>query len=107
SRPGVPRRRRRGGAGPAGAARSGGVDRPGASGVTTIPGYELEALIGRGASSTVWRAAPAGGGPPVAVKRVRRPGDVAALAREAEALAAVGHPNLLRVHGTVPDGDGI
>ncbi|MGI8663108.1 MAG: protein kinase domain-containing protein [Acidimicrobiales bacterium] len=58
---------------------------------STVPGYVLGAPLGR----RVWSARPAGGGDPLAIKL---PGQTAGTARrEAAALAAVRHPNLVRV----------
>jgi eukaryotic-like serine/threonine-protein kinase len=82
---------------------------PGDPGPPTVPGYRLEALLGRGGSGEVWRAVPRGGGPPVAVKLLAS-GDPERQAREAALLGALDHPHLVRlrevVHqprqGTVP-----
>ncbi len=71
-------------------------------------------FLGRGATSIVWRAfdtdAPNDRARDVAVKRLSVPESTAdreRLAREAEALAKLDHPNVIRVREVVPDGPGI
>src|SRR3954466_14499885 len=64
--------------------------------IPIVPGYTLEALIGRGGSGEVWRAVPRRGGPPVAVK-VLVAGDPARQAREAALLGQLDHPHLVRL----------
>ncbi|MEA3075533.1 MAG: serine/threonine protein kinase, bacterial, partial [Actinomycetota bacterium] len=67
-----------------------------------IPGYVLEHRLGEGAASTVWRARQSASmDRPVAIKRG------AQLEREAKVLAALDHPNIVRVFEVVPDGDGV
>ena len=61
-----------------------------------VPGYTLEALLGRGGSGEVWRARPRSGGPAVAVK-VLVDGDPERQAREAALLGELDHPHLVRV----------
>jgi hypothetical protein len=61
-----------------------------------VPGYTLEALLGRGGSGEVWRAAPRRGGDPVAVK-VLVAGDPERQAREAALLGELDHPHLVRL----------
>lgn len=61
-----------------------------------VPGYLLEALIGRGGSGEVWRAVPRRGGPAVAVK-VLVDGDPERQAREAALLGELDHPHLVRL----------
>lgn len=77
----------------------------------TLPGYRLEALVGRGATGTVHRACRlSGSGPPVAVKRLAAPGRpdlVERLRREAEVLASLDHPHVVRILDVVPDGAGV
>jgi hypothetical protein len=68
----------------------------GESEVPVVPGYTLEALLGRGGSGEVWRAVPRRGGPPVAVK-VLVAGDPARQAREAALLGELDHPHLVRL----------
>src|SRR4051812_36761633 len=65
-----------------------------------VPGYTLEALLGRGGSGEVWRAVPRGGGPAVAVK-VLVAGDPERQAREAALLGELDHPHLVRLHEVV------
>src|SRR4051812_6474409 len=61
-----------------------------------VPGYTLEARLGRGGSGEVWRAVPRRGGPPVAVK-VLVAGDPDRQAREAALLGGLDHPHLVRL----------
>lgn len=61
-----------------------------------VPGYTLEALLGRGGSGEVWRAVPRRGGAPVAVK-VLVAGDPVRQAREAALLGELDHPHLVRL----------
>ena len=61
-----------------------------------VPGYTLEARLGRGGSGEVWRAVPRRGGPPVAVK-VLVAGDPERQAREAALLGELDHPHLVRL----------
>jgi hypothetical protein len=65
-----------------------------------VPGYTLEALLGRGGSGEVWRAVPRGGGAAVAVK-VLVTGDPERQAREAALLGELDHPHLVRLHEVV------
>ena len=69
---------------------------PGAHIAPVVPGYTLEARLGRGGSGEVWRAVPRRGGPPVAVK-VLVAGDPERQAREAALLGALDHPHLVRL----------
>jgi hypothetical protein len=69
---------------------------PGAHVAPVVPGYTLEARLGRGGSGEVWRAVPRRGGPPVAVK-VLVAGDPERQAREAALLGALDHPHLVRL----------
>jgi hypothetical protein len=73
--------------------------RPGEPGTVqppSVPGYTLEALLGRGGSGEVWRAVPRTGGEPVAVK-VLVAGDPERQAREAALLGELDHPHLVRL----------
>src|SRR4051794_22293102 len=69
---------------------------PGADPPPVVPGYTLEALLGRGGSGEVWRAVPRRGGAPVAVK-VLLAGDPERQAKEAALLGALDHPHLVRL----------
>jgi hypothetical protein len=69
---------------------------PGAHTAPVVPGYTLEARLGRGGSGEVWRAVPRRGGPPVAVK-VLVAGDPQRQAREAALLGELDHPHLVRL----------
>ena len=61
-----------------------------------VPGYTLEALLGRGGSGEVWRAVPRRGGAPVAIK-VLVAGDPERQSREAALLGSLDHPHLVRL----------
>src|SRR4051794_41766966 len=61
-----------------------------------VPGYTLEALLGRGGSGEVWRAVPRRGGDPVAVK-VLVEGEPERQAREAALLGELDHPHPVRL----------
>src|SRR4051812_17295851 len=69
---------------------------PSASEPPVVPGFTLEALLGRGGSGEVWRAVPRRGGPAVAVK-VLVDGDPERQAREAALLGELDHPHLVRL----------
>ena len=76
--------------------------------------FMLTELLGRGATSVVWRGvdtdAPHDRSRDVAVKRLSVPESAAdreRLTREADALAKLDHPNVIRVREIVPDGPGI
>jgi hypothetical protein len=74
-------------------------DSPGIAGRAVppvVPGYTLEARLGRGGSGEVWRAVPRGGGAPVAIK-VLVNGDPERQAREAAFLGELDHPHLVRL----------
>ncbi len=76
-----------------------------------LPGYVLRDLIGRGATSEVWRGEPEGRpGRVVAIKRLRTDADRAALEalrRDAEALARLSHPSILPILDIVEDDPGV
>ncbi|MGZ4572874.1 MAG: serine/threonine-protein kinase [Blastococcus sp.] len=72
------------------------VAAPGSAEPPVVPGYTLEALLGRGGSGEVWRAVPRRGGAPVAVK-VLVDGDPERQAREAALLGELDHPHLVRL----------
>jgi eukaryotic-like serine/threonine-protein kinase len=69
---------------------------PGSPDPPVVPGYTLEALLGRGGSGEVWRAVPRRGGVPVAVKLLVA-GDPERQAREAALLGELDHPHLVRL----------
>lgn len=68
-----------------------------------VPGYEVQRLLGRGATGDVWQASARATGVPVAVKLVfdAGPGCRDAVAAEAAVLAVLDHPNLVRLHEVV------
>jgi serine/threonine protein kinase len=79
-----------------------------------VGGYTLIELLGRGGAGAVWRACPSTApddrSQDVAIKRltVRESGtDQERFRREADALAKVSHPNVIRIHDVVADGPGI
>ena len=71
-------------------------EEPGPAQPPVVPGYTLEALLGRGGSGEVWRAVPRRGGAPVAVK-VLVAGNPERQAREAALLGELDHPHLVRL----------
>ena len=76
---------------------------PALPGNVSVPGFELVAELGHGATTVVYRARRAGAaGPDVALKMVRErtddPAVSAAFRREAALLARVTHPSLAAVH---------
>src|SRR4051812_11791545 len=75
----------------------------------TLPGYDVEQLLGRGAHGEVWRAREVATGETVALKRVRGGDDPPARDRlrdEAAVLAAFTHDHVVRLRRVVGDGDG-
>ena len=72
-----------------------------------LRGYAIERLLGRGASSEVWRAKVSGSGDAVALKRLFLSDAEQARRAHAEAalLTVLDHPNLVRVHALVPADD--
>jgi hypothetical protein len=72
----------------------------------TLPGYDVEALIGFGATGEVWRAREVATGETVALKRLRDVTDplaLAALRREGTLLAALDTPYVVRLRAVVDD----
>lgn len=69
-----------------------------------LRGYAVEHLLGRGASSEVWRARVAASGEPVALKWLpgTTPEQVRRAHAEAALLTVLDHPNLVRLHAVVP-----
>lgn len=77
---------------------------PGAAGATPeVPGYVRLARVGAGAAAEVFRAEPRVGGPPVALKLLRREFSGGALARrflgEGRILASLSHPGIVSFLG--------
>ena len=68
--------------------------------VDGFPGYVVRAELGRGADATVLRVQRTADGGTYALKVIDRPADetAVALCREAALLAAVNHPDLVRIH---------
>lgn len=70
----------------------------------SLPGYEVEQLLGFGASGEVWRARETATGEVVALKRPRAAADpaaVEALRREAALLGSLDTPYVVRLRGVV------
>jgi serine/threonine-protein kinase len=71
--------------------------------VPQIPGYEVEALLGRGGMGVVFKGRHLKLNRPVALKMLLAgayagPEELARFRREAEAVAALRHPNIVQVH---------
>ena len=78
--------------------------------VAALPGYVIESDLGCGSMATVHLARRTDwAGRLVAVKRVpnARAGLARTLRHEAEVLAALDHPHIVRILDLVPDGDGV
>jgi serine/threonine-protein kinase len=78
--------------------------------VPTIPGYEVQGVLGRGGMRVVYRAQHLRLNRPVALKMLlagpyARPQELERFRREAEAVAALRHPNVVQVYD-VGDVDG-
>ncbi len=76
---------------------------PPGHGAPAVPGFEIQAEVGRGAFGVVYRAVQAGLGRTVALKMLREgaPGDhdqLARFRREAETVARLRHPNVVAVY---------
>ncbi len=69
--------------------------------------FELERLVGKGGMGEVWRALDPESGATVALKLTREDADLGRFAREAELLASLEHPGIVRhvAHG-VSEGQG-
>jgi tetratricopeptide (TPR) repeat protein len=68
-----------------------------------VPGYRVEAVLGSGGMGVVYRAWHLRLGRAVALKMLlagpcARPQELARFQREAEAVAALGHPNIVQIH---------
>ena len=74
-----------------------------------VRGYTVERLVGRGTSGDVWQARADGSGAVVALKRiaVRDDDQLRRAQHEAALLAALDHPNLIRLHAVVPADDAL
>ena len=73
----------------------------------SLPGFEVEELLGVGASGEVWRARERVSGEVVALKRLRTgadPGAVAALRREAALLRRLDTPYVVRLRAVLGEG---
>src|SRR4051794_6182451 len=74
----------------------------------TVPGYDAEALLGRGAHGEVWRARETATGDVVPLKRVRVGDEPPArdrLRREAALLGALAHDHVVRLRRVVGDAE--
>jgi serine/threonine-protein kinase len=76
---------------------------PGGTTLPQIPGYEVEAVLGRGGQAVVFRAQHLRLNRPVALKTVLAgayagPREQACLQREAEAVARLRHPHIVQVY---------
>ncbi|MDY3559307.1 serine/threonine-protein kinase [Gemmata sp. JC673] len=85
------------------------VPTPSANGFPHIPGYEIERELGHGGMGVVYKARDTKLNRTVALKMIRTadipsPGQVARFRAEAEAVAAVQHPNVIQVHELCPPG---
>jgi serine/threonine-protein kinase len=83
---------------------------PEATGLPQVPGYEIEAVLGRGGMGVVYRARHLRLNRAVALKMLlagpfARPEELARFLREAQAVAGLHHPNIVSVHD-VGDVDG-
>ena len=79
---------------------------PGVSEMWSVPGYDVEAMIGFGATGEVWRAREVATGDTVALKRLREGADPAALEtlrREATLLRTLVSPHVVRLRAVVGD----
>ncbi|MDT7549421.1 MAG: eukaryotic-like serine/threonine-protein kinase [Actinomycetota bacterium] len=75
--------------------------------VWALPGYDVQAMIGYGASGEVWRARELATGDAVALKRLREDADpaaVAALRREASLLRSLDTPYVVRLRAVLGEG---
>ena len=79
------------------------------SGPWKLHGYTVERLLGRGASSEVWRARSNASGEAVALKRLPLAGPEQARRAHAEAamLTVLDHPNLVRLHDLLTTEDSL
>ena len=70
----------------------------------TVPGYQVDRLLGAGGQGQVWLGHDAATGDPVALKRIPTDTEAAAAAARTEAalLAALDHPNLIALRAFIP-----
>ena len=73
----------------------------------SLPGYDVDELLGFGGSGEVWRAREHATGELVALKRLRPLGSPEGFAREAALLASVRHDHVVRLRGVVPCADAL
>lgn len=81
----------------------------GSTGIWTLPGYDVQALVGFGATGEVWAARAVATGEVVALKRLRDgtdPAAVEALRREAAVLRTLDIPYVVRLREVVGEGVG-
>lgn len=69
--------------------------------VWSLPGYDVQSLLGFGATGEVWRAVELATGETVALKRLREGADVKALQREAALLSGLDTPYVVRLRAVV------
>jgi hypothetical protein len=75
--------------------------------VWALPGYDVQALIGYGATGEVWRARELSSGAAVALKRLRDGADLSAiesLRREASVLRSLDTPYVVRLRAVLGEG---
>lgn len=69
-----------------------------------LPGYDVQELLATGRTARVWRAVELATGDVVALKRLLPDADPAGLVREADALARVTSPYVVRLRAVLLDG---
>lgn len=69
--------------------------------VWSLPGFDVQSLLGFGATGEVWRAVELATGETVALKRLREGADVQALRREAALLSGLDTPYVVRLRAVV------
>lgn len=69
--------------------------------VWSLPGFDVQCLLGFGATGEVWRAVELATGETVALKRLREGADADALRREAALLAGLDTPYVVRLRAVV------